>query len=271
MSRTLLVDSLNLSFRFAGKMVFKGLKGAKGAAPFSLDYLSTLRAFARSFKCEDIVICSDLRGSKYRKSIYPEYKANRIKKDKTEEEQEEFFKFMSYWKDAEINAELQGIPLLKFEGIEADDVFANIVINHPNDEYVLLSTDSDLDQLISEKVWRFAYTTKKEFRLSNWDEMHPYVSRENFVAAKCIKGDTSDNIPGAKGVGDKRIQAFINMYGDPMLWDAEMFPGVANYKTALREFLGTGMLERNYSLIDLTHCNKDIITREIQEVINAKH
>ena len=81
----LVVDGLNLAFRWKHqKKEF-----------FKVEYLRTIESLAKSYDCGEIVVLGD-GGSDYRKSIDPEYKANRKERyaDQTEEERQEFMNFL---------------------------------------------------------------------------------------------------------------------------------------------------------------------------------
>jgi 5'-3' exonuclease len=80
-----IIDGLNLAFRF---------KRANKTA-FAAEYVQTVKSFGKSYKAKDIVVLGDA-GSRWRKDIYPLYKANRgeLRAKQTEQEKQEFEQFL---------------------------------------------------------------------------------------------------------------------------------------------------------------------------------
>ncbi len=157
--RTLLVvDSLNLAFRYKHS----------GATDFAEDYLRTVQSLKKSYKASHVIIAGDQGSSSYRKAIYPEYKQNR--KDKFENQTDaekaafELF-FEDFTKTLEHIADNTDFPVLRFQGVEADDIAAYIVSKKsklPIHDIWLVSSDKDWDLLVQPNVSRFSYVTRKE-------------------------------------------------------------------------------------------------------------
>ena len=89
--RTLVVDALNLAFRW---------KHA-GRTDFRNDYVATVVSLAASYKCSNVIITADWGSSTYRKDILPEYKQNRKEKydQQTEEEAQAFKDFFEEYEE----------------------------------------------------------------------------------------------------------------------------------------------------------------------------
>ena len=203
----LIVDGLNVAFRWKHSRQLE----------FKHDYVRTVESLAKSYNCGNIVVLAD-GGSTYRKSIYPEYKANRKDRyaEQTEEEKKEFEQFMGEFSDTFSQLEKRGHLTIKQKGLEADDLAAWIVGKRKEfgiDEIWLISSDKDWDLLISDDVSRFSTVTRKETTVHNWDEHYDF-DKEYFLTFKCLAGDTGDNIPGIAGVGPKRAAQLIEQYGD---------------------------------------------------------
>mgnify|MGYP003112035228 FL=1 len=203
----LIVDGLNIAFRWKYSKQLE----------FKHDYVRTVESLAKSYNCGNIVVLAD-GGSTYRKSIYPEYKANRKDRyaEQTEEEKKEFEQFMGEFSNTFSQLEKRGHLTIKQKGLEADDLAAWIVGKRKEfgiDEIWLISSDKDWDLLISDDVSRFSTVTRKETTVHNWDE-HYSFDKEYFLTFKCLAGDTGDNIPGIAGVGPKRAAQLIEQYGD---------------------------------------------------------
>ena len=108
----LIVDSLNLAFRY---------KHTK-RRDFAEDYYRTVKSLAKSYAADRIILACDWGKSRYRKAIYPDYKADREAKiaQQTEEEKIEFQEFFEDFEKA-IDYCKDSFVILKYEGVEADD------------------------------------------------------------------------------------------------------------------------------------------------------
>lgn len=202
----MLVDSLNLAFKFKHKNEKK----------FAAKFLDTVRSFARSYSAKETIILADYKGSKFRREVYPDYKANRDDKykDQTEEEKQEFEEFISEYNKALSLLEQSGYLVCKYKGVEADDLAALFVDRYAADykHTWLISTDKDWDLLIRPKVSRFSYITRKEIGYDNWADHYDYPV-EHHISIKVLEGDKGDNVPGVAGVGPKRAASLIKQYG----------------------------------------------------------
>ena len=247
----LIVDGLNVAFRWKYSKQLE----------FKHDYVRTVESLAKSYNCGNIVVLAD-GGSTYRKSIYPEYKANRKDRyaEQTEEEKKEFEQFMGEFSNAFTQLEKRGHLTIKQKGLEADDLAAWIVGNKDKfgiDEIWLISSDKDWDLLISDTVSRFSTVTRKETTVHNWDEHYDF-DKEYFLTFKCLAGDTGDNIPGIAGVGPKRAAQLIEQYGDLFdIYDACPIDSKYKYIQSLNE--GADRLLLNAELMDLESYSEQAI------------
>src|SRR5262249_48051266 len=152
------------------------------------------------------VVFDDKSGTRtFRNVMYPDYKAHR------KDPPEELVVQMDYFSKI---VESMGWPCLAVPGVEADDVIATLV-RHARErdwEVVIYSADKDIMQLIGDHV-------------SMIDALHQKTYTRNEVIKKmgvppekipdflALVGDTSDNIPGIRGVGDKTAAALLDQYG----------------------------------------------------------
>jgi 5'-3' exonuclease len=248
---TLVVDALNLAFRWKHQ----------GRTDFRYDYQNTVKSLAKSYDCGNIIITADWGSSSYRKGISPDYKQNR--KDKFAEQTEaERLAFEEFFEEFEASLEVlaEDYPILRYKGVEADDIAAHLVKHKEkyNLEYIwLISSDRDWDLLIQEKVGRFSYVTRKEVRLDNWRE-HYEVTPDEYISMKCLTGVKGDNVPGIPGIGPKRAVQLIRDYGDAMdIYNATPLESRYKYIQALNE--NAEQLLVNYELMDLmTYCDDAI-------------
>ena len=257
----LVVDALNLAFRYKHS----------GALDFHEDYVRTVQSLKKSYKASKVIIASDQGSSQYRKQLYPEYKQNR--KDKFEEQTEaekaafELF-FEEFTKTLEHIQQTTDYPVLRFQGVEADDIAAYIVQQQKHlkvEDIWLISSDKDWDLLIQPNVSRFSYVTRKETTWENW-RTHYDFDPEDYISIKCLTGDTGDNVPGVPGVGPKRAQQLVAEYGSTYDIVASI-PISSKYKyvQALNE--NKDQLLLNYKLMDLvTHCEEALGTENCNEI-----
>jgi len=255
----LIVDALNLAFRWKHQ----------GRTDFRYEYQRTVESLARSYDCEKIIMTADWGSSTYRKQISPDYKQNRKDKfaDQSEEEKIAFEEFFEEY-EASLALLKEDYPLLRFKGVEADDIAAHLVKERERYglEYIwLISSDRDWDLLIQENVGRFSYVTRKEVTLENWDT-HYDVSPEEYISLKCLTGDKGDNVPGIPGIGPKRALGLIKEYGDALnIYDACPIPGRYKYIESLNE--NYEQIAQNYELMDLiTYCDDAIGADNISEI-----
>jgi len=257
-SNFLIVDGLNLAFRY---------KHAK-ASNFAESYLKTINSFAKSYNAKHVIVLSDWGSSTYRKELYPEYKADRKEKiaQQTDEEQQAFLEFIEEFNRA---LELCGEQhlVLKYKGVEADDIAAYLtkILYKEEGDIWLISSDKDWDMFLNEKVHRFSYVTRKEYRVDNWDAHYDFP-HELLLDIKVLQGG-KDNVKGIDGIGEKRAFTLINKHG--RLKDlANKLPlsGTAQYIKNLNNF-GEEVIHRNLRLIDkITHCEEAIGEDNISDI-----
>ena len=255
----LIVDALNLAFRWKHQ----------GRTDFRYEYQRTVQSLARSYDCEKIIMTADWGSSSYSKQISPAYKQNRKDKfaDQSEEEKIAFEEFFEEYEES-LALLKEDYPLLRFKGVEADDIAAHLVKERERYglEYIwLISSDRDWDLLIQENVGRFSYVTRKEVTLENWST-HYDVSPEEYISLKCLTGDKGDNVPGIPGIGPKRALGLIKEYGDALnIYDACPIPGRYKYIESLNE--NYEQIAQNYELMDLiTYCDDAIGADNISEI-----
>lgn len=249
----LIVDSLNLAFRYKHS----------GATDFAEDYLRTVNSLKKSYKASHVIMACDQGASSYRKELYPEYKQNR--KDKQAEQTdaeaaafELFFEdFLATLEHIKTNTDY---PVIKFQGVEADDIAAYIVSKEKLlnfDEIWLVSSDKDWDLLVQPKVSRFSYVTRKEVTNENWANHYDWTQDE-YISVKCLMGDTGDNVFGVPSIGPKRAHGLVEEFGST--WDIiASIPLNGKYKYIQELNKCKDRLMLNYQLMDLvTHCEEAV-------------
>ena len=262
----MVVDALNLAFRWKHS----------GATDFAEDYLRTVQSLQKSYKAKWVVIAADQGSSSYRKAIYPDYKQNRKDKfaEQTDAEKAAFEMFFEdYQKTLDHIREHTSYPVVQFKQTEADDIAAYICSLQdklPVDQIWLVSSDRDWDLLISDKVSRFSYVTRKEVTANNW-HTHYDFTQDEYISIKCLMGDTGDNVLGVEGIGPKRAHQLVQEYGTALdIVAALPIPSKLKYVQALNKSGDRIML--NYQLMDLVTFCHDALgdnTKEIDNILNT--
>lgn len=152
------------------------------------------------------VVFDDKSGKKtFRAEMYPAYKATR--KEPPEELQVQMDYFPKIVRGL-------GWPCLAVPGVEADDVIATLVAQarHKGWDVVIYSADKDIMQLIGDHVTMIDALRQKTYTR---DEVIKKmgVPPEKVADFLALVGDTSDNIPGIRGVGDKTAAGLLEQYG----------------------------------------------------------
>jgi len=254
------VDALNISFRY---------KHA-GIMDFASNLKSTIESIAQSYGCGTIIICADQGSSSYRLSIDPGYKSERkaAYADQTEDEAREFREFLDGY-EAALELLAEHYPLIRYKGVEADDLAAFIVKYREEFEFDhiwLLSSDKDWDLLIGDHVSRFSTVTRKETTAQNWDEHYP-IPVDVYADYKCLIGDKGDSIPGVDKVGPKRATSLLEEFGSlEQIIDSIPIPGKYVYIKNVNECKDRLVL--NMKLVDLLrYCTVAIGEDNITDLI----
>lgn len=146
----------------------------------------------------------------FRKKLYPEYKAQRKKSPDDLKAQ------VAPTREV---VEALGLPWVELGGYEADDIIGTFAsqaeVLRPDLEVIIVTGDMDELQLISDRTK--VYTMKRGFSDTVIYDMAAMQEKygltpQQFIDLKALKGDSSDNIPGVPGVGEKTAQTLIQTY-----------------------------------------------------------
>jgi len=188
------------------------------------------------------------KGLSFRHELYPAYKATR---ERLEPEQQVDFD-EGVTRVEELLAAYK-IPILSLEGYEADDVIGTLAREGlaAGVNVVVVSGDKDFAQLVRPGVWilnpwhgRPGATTEKWYDTDNVAERLG-VPAERVVDFLALKGDSSDNVPGVKGIGDKSAVELINTYGplENILAHVDEI-ALTRARNALKEYGANGVLSK---------------------------
>lgn len=168
----------------------------------------------------DLLICAmDSRGEVgIRTAIFPAYKAHR---DPMPEDMAEAMPVVMELLDG------LGIPVIEGGDYEADDVIGTLAkqADEKGWQVRIISRDKDLKQLLSKRVALFDPDDGSMYGPDEL-EIDLGIKPEQFIDYLTLMGDTSDGIPGAKGIGPKTAQALIQEYGtlEAVLEQADQIP-----------------------------------------------
>jgi 5'-3' exonuclease len=234
----LLIDANNVSYRFIQRANYNS---------YSDEFKRTIQSLAKSYKAKRTIVCFDFGKSYYRMSLLEDYKGTRKKpEDEVEQKRyDEFFEVLNRLPD-ELDEEV-----LKFRGIEADDLLAYITqkVSHKYDHTWIVSSDKDIIQLVDSNISIFNIFSRKEITLTSLYE-NMQITPSEFMLSRIIEGDKSDNIIGIEGIGPKRSQALAKEYKTlDKLIAALPIKGKSQYISNLNA--GKDTLIRNEQLINL--------------------
>lgn len=290
MATYILVDTMNMFMRSKHVGGGRDIDIRVGMAMHVM--FNSVRKAWRDFDGDHVVFC--LEGRSWRKDYYPPYKKNRkaISDQRTprEVEDDEIY-FEAY--DAMINyfTDKTNASVIQCGCAEADDLIATWIQTHPDDEHVIVSTDSDFLQLLAPNVRQYNGTTEQIISLEGYTdaktgkpvtdkktgEAKPAPDPEWLLFEKCIRGDTSDNIfsayPGVRKKGTKNktgmLEAFEDRNSGGYNWNNFMLQRWVDHEE--QEHRVRDDYERNRVLIDLRLQPEEVkaeCQRVIQEAIN---
>jgi len=281
----ILVDTANTFFR--ARHVIRGDTSDKvGMSLHTI--LSSVRKAWKDFNGTHVVFC--LEGRSWRKDYYAPYKRQRsdaraAQSPREQEEDRIFWETFDQFKDFITNK--TNCTVLQHPQLEADDLIAGFIQNHPNDNHVIISTDGDFAQLIAPNVKQYngvmQITTTHE---GYFDEKGKPVKDKKTGEAKgapdpawllfekCMRGDTSDNIfsayPGVREKGTKNKiglrEAFADRDSRGYSWNNMMLQRWTDHEGVEHRVLDD--YNRNVQLCDLT-AQPDDIKKLINETIQS--
>ncbi len=201
-----LIDGSGYMFRAYYGMMRQRLSNSKGVPTgATLAFARMLLKVIRDRAPEYVAVAFDRPEPTFRHDIYPAYKANR---DAAPEDLVEQIPYMHRV------IEVLRVPLLVHAGAEADDIVGTLAARAEAEGYdvVLVTADKDFAQLVTENV-RIWDPMKDEEMGPAEIEAKWGVPPEKFVEVQALMGDSTDNIPGVPGIGEKTAVALIQEFG----------------------------------------------------------
>ena len=300
----LLIDTSNMFFRARHQAHRAADTWTKLGFALHLTIMSANKV-ARDLGADHVVFA--LEGRSWRKDHYKPYKANRAvargKMTETESEEDKLF-WETYDELTKYLAAKTNCSVIRCATAEADDIIARWITLHPEDEHVIVSTDSDFVQLIAPNVrlyngvndHLFSVDGVKDgkgkslaFTIESNSKIKVGKADANFVVPtdyqkwvlfmKCMRGDPGDNVfsayPGVRVKGTKKMvgltEAFEDRNKKGYAWNNMMLQRWIDHEQIEHKVLDD--YDRNCTLIDLTaqpqHI-KDAVDTAIREQVSHK-
>lgn len=275
MRKILLVDFNPLYYRSYHSLKKQGLMNSKGEMTFAIyGFFRSLMSWMKSLKPDTVIVCDD--SPSFRRALNADYKSNRnIKRDGEMFDQKQ--RVLE-------GLESLSIPVIKLDGMEADDLIATLALtrewmfdmleleepfneNSSDIDFHVLTIDYDLLQLVRDNVTVHVFKT-----LSNTESYTPKymlqnkgVTPEKWSMYKAIVGDGSDNLKGVNGVGPKKVLEILEKYDSLREGISDNWSKIQSDK--IKQYLNDSaeILLMNHQLMDLSFDErKTIIIREVE-------
>ena len=243
MKRIFLVDGNSLLYRaFHATPYLSNSKGVPTNATYA--FTNMLKKLLNDQKPDGLLVIFDSKVPSFREEIFKEYKATRPPMPSNMPVQ------IPYVKEI-IRA--MGIHSVEKEGFEADDVIGTMVarLRDQDVEIYLVTSDKDMMQFVSKNV--FVFDTMKNVLMGEPEVTEKFGVKPSLISdflALC--GDTSDNIPGVLGIGDKTARELVSSFGtiDEIYASLENIKKEA-VKTKLREGREHALMSKELATIRL--------------------
>ncbi|MDX1463809.1 MAG: 5'-3' exonuclease H3TH domain-containing protein, partial [Marinirhabdus sp.] len=247
--RLFLVDAYALIFRGYYAFIKNPRINSKGLNTSAImGFMNSLIDVVKRERPDHLAVCFDKGGSDARNEMFEAYKANR---DETPDDIRTAIPIICDILEA------MKIPIIVKEGYEADDVIGTLAKKAEKQGYVtfMVTPDKDFAQLVSENIFMYrpksfggGYETwgipevQKKFEVERPEQVIDYLG---------MMGDSSDNIPGLPGVGDKTAKKFLKEFGsmEGLLANTDQLKG--KMKEKVEENAELGRLSKKLAAIML--------------------
>jgi DNA polymerase-1 len=208
-ARLFVLDAMGLAYRAYYAFIARPLVNSRGENTSALfGFANTALKIRREEKPDYWVLAWDGPGPTFRHERFPDYKAQR--KPMPED-------LLAQLEPLEGLAQALGLPVIEIPGVEADDVMATLAARGRADghEVVLVTGDKDMLQVVDESVKVLTPRTRDEYEWIDADAVRAKwgVGPESIRDVLALMGDSSDNIPGVPGVGEKTAVELLKQFG----------------------------------------------------------
>ncbi len=246
MATLTLIDTFGFLFKNYYALEKANLKNKEGFPTGMLTgFMNFIASLGKEFPTDYIAFAIDSEHS-FRKELYKDYKANR-------KEAPDALKLQL--PIAIDLIEKMGFKMIKMDGFESDDIIASLAkkASQKGIKVKIISSDKDMYQLLDENISIYDPSKKKEITKKECFEKFG-VYPQNFIDFQALVGDSSDNIPGVKGVGVKTAAKLINEYKTL----ENIYSNIDNIKGALQKKLIEGK-ESAFLSRELVRLKTDLI------------
>ena len=206
-----LLDGMALAYRAHFALIRSPIYTSKGFNTSAIfGFTATLIELITKKKPSHLAVVFDTSAPTKRHRIHPEYKANR------EDMPEDLSAAMPHLDRV---AEAFGIPVLKLDGYEADDIIGTLAHRAEADgfdEIYMVTPDKDFGQLVTEKIKMYRPGRKGDggeiLGIEEIKEKWGISRVDQVIDMLGLCGDTADNIPGVPGIGPKTAEKLLAQY-----------------------------------------------------------
>ena len=250
MEKVILIDGNNILFRSYYATAYNGntMKNSKGFPTNALYGLVNMMNKIIQEENPTYIMCAFDKGKTFRHEKYADYKGGR---GETPDELK-----LQFPKAREL-VEAMGINYFEIDNYEADDIigtFAKKCNNNKDYDAVIISSDKDLLQLITDEVEVKLLKPVGSIRMTHQEFINTYgIEPPRMVDLKSLMGDSSDNIPGVKGIGEKTA---LNLLQEYKTLD-NIYDNIESIKGKLKDKLVEGK-ESAYQSYDLATIYTDV-------------
>jgi DNA polymerase-1 len=261
MKKLLVLDANSLLNRaFYGVRPLTAKSGLHTNAVFG--YVNILSKHLDAISPDCVAAAFDLKAPTFRHKMYAEYKAGRHAMPEELVEQVPYIKAVT---------EALGIKLLSLEGYEADDILGTLSRKYGEETHTYIVTgDRDSLQLVSKNTTVILATTGKDEEYTPERVMERYlVTPERLVDIKALMGDSSDNIPGVAGIGEKGAIKLISENGDLDTLYSSLDSGSIKLTPSLEKKLSEGRESAYFSRTLAKICTEAPLELDLSDLVRA--
>lgn len=229
MKKLFLIDAYSIIYRSYYAFIRNARINSKGLNTSAIyGFVTTLEEVLKRQKPTHIAVGFDPSGKTFRHEAYEQYKAQR------EATPEDIRKSVPIIKEI---VAAYNIPVLEVSGYEADDVIGTIAKKAEKEDFevFMLTPDKDYAQLVSEHVFMYRPRHNGGFETLGVEEVkekYGLESQNQVIDLLGLMGDSSDNIPGCPGVGEKTAAKLLQEFGsiDNLLQNTNQLKGALKTK-----------------------------------------
>lgn len=275
-NKLFLIDAYALIYRSYYALIKNPRINSKGMNTSAImGFVNAIEEVLRKEHPTHLAIAFDPKGDTFRHEIFKEYKAQR------EETPEDIRMSVPIIKDI---VKAYNIPILEVKGYEADDVIGTVaqIAAKENVDTYMMTPDKDYAQLVGQHTFIYRPKFTGGYEVMGTNEVKDKFGIENtlqVIDMLGLMGDTADNIPGCKGIGEKTAQKLISEFGsiENLIQNTDKLKGAVKTKIEsgiedikLSKFLATIKtdvpIEVSIEELKIKEANKDELKKLFDEL-----